>query len=332
MAAPTQTDDLVLSEPASSMSVPVSSLPEEIVSSGTESTPRLEARGASVSPIRNTRHYWEPVTLLVDAQLFKVPRYHLEKGSNSEDFRSRLPPPDSGPDIDGCSDKHPLKLEGDITVSELESFLEMLYPSNIPANMSSKTEKEWIAILKVSTLWGFPQIRRLAIKYLTSNDMTALTKIQLARNYSIPRWLRSGYVELVKQIETLKIEDVESLGYPSSIRIFRVREQMIRRHWGSYGGSGYYSYSNSFSTSHWDETQVRDAVEEEFVGELIDIDERAATYEQTMDGKSVVGDVDKCTEAHEQTCATSSLVEILEKPKKKKKKNGVYVSGTRTEL
>jgi len=160
--------------------------------------------------------------------------------------------------------------------------LEFLFCSDIPPYLSSKTREEWIAILKISTTWGFLQIRELAIRKLTPMNMTVFKRIELAREYSVAQWLRSGYFDLVKQLETLTMENVESIGYPSSIRIFRIREQMIKKY-GSVDSSSLSGYSYSipqFSTIHWNNAEIHKAIEEEFIGELIEADERDVVSER----------------------------------------------------
>ncbi|KAK7472379.1 hypothetical protein VKT23_000495 [Stygiomarasmius scandens] len=201
----------------------------------------------------------------------------MEKGSSSEEFLGRL-------DSSGSSDERPLALDvdDDITATEFEGFLDLLYPSDIPPDLSSKTQEEWIAILKISTKWGFLQIRELAIQKLTPMNMTVFKRIELAREYSVAQWLRSGYFDLVKQLETLTMENVESIGYPSSIRIFRIREQMIKKY-GSVDSSSFSGYSYTipqFSTNHWNNAEIHKAIEEEFIGELVEADERDVVPER----------------------------------------------------
>ncbi|KAF5355461.1 hypothetical protein D9758_006329 [Tetrapyrgos nigripes] len=205
----------------------------------------------------------------VGGELFKVPRYHLEKGSSF--FRHLLAPRIELAGSDGRDDEQPIRLDEIVTVTEFETFLDMLYPPLVPSK-SMRSQEEWAAILKLSTLWRFLEIRQLAIQTLTLMNLTAFTRIKLARDHFVAQWLRTGYADLVKQVNTMTVDEVESVGYLTAIRIFRVREEMIKKHWSAS------SRDPSFSTSQWDNEEVRKAVEGEFVGEMVDADKRTATY------------------------------------------------------
>ena len=63
---------------------------------------------------------------------------------------------------------------------------------------ASITEEEWSNTLKLSTMWNFPEICKLAIEQLSKVAMNPVTKVLLARQYTLQEWLFTGYEELVK--------------------------------------------------------------------------------------------------------------------------------------
>ncbi|KAF5355560.1 hypothetical protein D9758_006327 [Tetrapyrgos nigripes] len=256
------------------------------------SPPAITTASRSELPIRDTVHYWESVVLMVGEGQFQVPRYHLEK--HSPYFRSLLASRGEQT-TESCGDAAPVRLDERVTASEFETFLDMLYPSYVPVVELTRSQEEWMAILKISTIMQFFRIRQLAIQALTSMNIDSFTRIKLARDYCIPQWLRTGYAQLVKQLSTLTVDEVESLGYLTAIRIFRVREQMAKIPFWS-GSSG----NILFSTSHWDDGKVRDAIEEEFIGEMVEADKQSTVYDTMRSLGEESNTFEPANEVHEK--------------------------------
>jgi hypothetical protein len=89
------------------------------------------------------------------------------------------------------------------------------------------SEEEWISILKLSTMWEFSYARDLAIKELSGRAMDPITKVLLARQYSIPKWLLAAYHELVNRKELVSCDEAQQLGLNVAIQIFHIREKAI---------------------------------------------------------------------------------------------------------
>jgi hypothetical protein len=105
--------------------------------------------------------------------------------------------------------------------------------------------------------------------------LETLTGIALGKKYSVGQWLRVGYKELVMRVSDITLREVEEIGYPSSIHIFRVREQMCKKHWDTRPSSW-----STYSTSRWDAEVVRQAIEEEFKDELKEVDQDGVAYNE----------------------------------------------------
>ncbi|KAK7462319.1 hypothetical protein VKT23_007920 [Stygiomarasmius scandens] len=177
---------------------------------------------------RSGSYYWKNVVFQVEGSLFRVPRFHFETSSEVFSDMFALPQADSKPE-EGDGDAHPIKLEG-IEAKDFECLLKVLYPRSPPMKEDLTTEHKWVSVLKLTTLWRFLGFRALAIDRLTSCSMNASERVVLGRQYSVYAWLRTGYIDLVKQSQTLSMEDVEKIGYLPSVRIFRLREELRKRH------------------------------------------------------------------------------------------------------
>jgi len=88
---------------------------------------------------------------------------------------------------------------------------------------------EWTSVLKLSTLWGFRELRQRALDALVQMPIHPADKVVLAREYDVERWLVDGYMELVKRDTGLSSEEKKKLGYESSLRVYEKREDTFRR-------------------------------------------------------------------------------------------------------
>ena len=84
-------------------------------------------------------------------------------------------------------------------------------PSNIPLQEKDITEEEWTIVLRLSSMWEFFDMRKLAIEELSRVAMNPMTRISLARQYNIQKWLFAGYEELAKRTEPISIAEAEQL-------------------------------------------------------------------------------------------------------------------------
>jgi hypothetical protein len=76
-----------------------------------------------------------------------------------------------------------------------------------------------MSVLRLSTMWDFPELRQIAINGL-STQADPVTKMVLARQYRIPKWLFAGYSRLVKPIS---VAEAEKLAFD----IFHIREARL---------------------------------------------------------------------------------------------------------
>lgn len=106
---------------------------------------------------------------------------------------------------------------------------------DFPFRRALINEEEWLAVLSLSTMWDFFDVRKVAIEELSQVGMNSVTKVLLAREYKIQDWLLAGYQELAKRDETISFPEAERVGKDTAILIFQIREDIFRRmtqNWG----------------------------------------------------------------------------------------------------
>ena len=127
------------------------------------------------------------------------------------------------------------------------------------------TLQDWKHVLKLSTMYGMVDMRQLAIEHLgklISSDV--IESVVLAKAYEVSAWLKEGYVELVKRIPPLTVEEAQRIGWETAIQIFRVREVALVK---QAGNRGYVRYNGTLL-----DNDVRVHVEREFEEEFAKAD------------------------------------------------------------
>ncbi|KAK0486318.1 hypothetical protein IW261DRAFT_791339 [Armillaria novae-zelandiae] len=117
--------------------------------------------------IRSVRFYWEPVIFLVENQLFRVARHLFVNTSEVFSTMFSLPQDNVGV-VDGSDDEHPLILQG-VESADFENMLEALVVQQRTATLD---QRGWVSVLKLATMWGMHDVRRLAIKELNKLRMS----------------------------------------------------------------------------------------------------------------------------------------------------------------
>ncbi|KAJ7477479.1 hypothetical protein FB451DRAFT_1242560 [Mycena latifolia] len=193
-------------------------------------------------PMRDKTYYLDTIIFQVEDRLFKVPRYHFER--NSEIFASTFMLPVTD-DVEGISDKNPVKLEG-VSSVDFERLLVVLYPLCVDLillfknhsrsqrhredPMPTLSKDHWISVLKLATLWRLLATRALAIRHLDAEVKNGAEGIVLARKYHVASWLRSGYTALSRGAHgAMSLADAEMIGWETATKIYRVREEAAHK-------------------------------------------------------------------------------------------------------
>ncbi|KAF6741275.1 hypothetical protein DFP72DRAFT_292375 [Ephemerocybe angulata] len=152
--------------------------------------------------------------------LFRVPRRPFIQGSaRFEDLYGISAQDDTA---DGTVD-----LQG-VTPEDFRVFCRLLLlPSHDPLSSTSFKKDDWLKVLKLATGWYFHQIRTLAISHLEST-LSAIELITAGRRVYHPRWVLSGYLDLVKRTEGLSHQEGDHIGQRTRACLMRIRRKLER--------------------------------------------------------------------------------------------------------
>ncbi|KAF8161462.1 hypothetical protein B0H34DRAFT_380786 [Crassisporium funariophilum] len=190
------------------------------------------------------------VVFQVEDCLFRIPSYLLIMESEVFADMFKIPQPDSQ-NIEGSSAENPIELKG-ITHDDFRNLLKVLYPLSISfpkphkfgrSRVPTGSQSEWLSILKLSTMWRFLALREQAIKELnTLRSLTPFDKITLGRRYRHLTWMMEGFKEVIDRSQPITDDEADLVGFPTAVRLFRIRENITRR----VNGSGYADIGTEF--------------------------------------------------------------------------------------
>ncbi|KAH6867898.1 hypothetical protein BKA70DRAFT_1452421 [Coprinopsis sp. MPI-PUGE-AT-0042] len=109
-------------------------------------------------------------------------------------------------------------VELDVALGDFENFLKAFLPraSAMCDERPALTTNEWVSVLKLSTLWLFNDLRKLAIAHLSSTKMDPIDLICLAKEYRVHDWLQEGYVQVIERLLTFRDFD-DTVGMPTTL-------------------------------------------------------------------------------------------------------------------
>jgi len=141
----------------------------------------------------------------------------------------------SDPAYGGDTKEKPFRLNP-IDKGDFVAFLKVLCPRHptqwgIPPRDPPGPDlglTEWVAVLKLATLWQFDEAKKIAIHNLDIHTLRRpVMRIKLARTYNIPEWLIRGLSTLAEQRESLSVEDVDQLGVEFSLKVAELRGKVL---------------------------------------------------------------------------------------------------------
>ncbi|KAL1659801.1 hypothetical protein GGF50DRAFT_130752 [Schizophyllum commune] len=125
------------------------------------------------------------------------------------------------------SDASPLRLDN-VTTDEFERFLWILYPPALDQE-KPQTVDDWLAILKLSTMWDFPSARNLAIKRLAKLKIDPVRQLVMQFQYNVDaQWGYEAFRALCKRREPLSLVEARDVGMEVVIKVSVARERLAR--------------------------------------------------------------------------------------------------------
>ncbi|KAG1848948.1 hypothetical protein DFJ58DRAFT_795563 [Suillus subalutaceus] len=127
---------------------------------------------------------------------------------------------------EGTSDSTAFRLD-QVTIADFANFLWVWYSQSY--RRERKPKEYWLTILELSTVWQFPEMKKLAIDELQSFDIEPVEKITTYDRYQIDRsLLLPAYKLLCKRAGRMSIEEGEQLKLHTVLGIQEARERAIR--------------------------------------------------------------------------------------------------------
>ncbi|RXW23136.1 hypothetical protein EST38_g2715 [Candolleomyces aberdarensis] len=180
---------------------------------------------------KNEKPSMEKIYLKFEDCVFAVPKKDLlRQGIFATMFAVK---PEPGEPVVGLTEDSPLIIP-DIPEAAFRAFLKVLHPLEIPPHYDSIHLVEWISILRIATMWGFKDIRKLAIERMENMPdgccyMTSLDYLIHGGECHVREWFRRGCVAIIDLEEPIDVGPAESMGLEIAIRLCKLREERLRR-------------------------------------------------------------------------------------------------------
>ncbi|KAH6867904.1 hypothetical protein BKA70DRAFT_1579029 [Coprinopsis sp. MPI-PUGE-AT-0042] len=166
----------------------------------TASTETRTEHSSAPSMQKHSLYFWETITLMVEGVVFQLPKYRFVE--ESDVFMGMV-----------VGDKADESIELDVDLVDFEGFLKAFLPraSSMYDAKPTLTKKEWISVLKLSTLWLFNDLRKFAISQLHWLITDPIERICLAKEYIVYDWLLEGCEDVVLRLLYFDDPDGESM-------------------------------------------------------------------------------------------------------------------------
>jgi hypothetical protein len=94
------------------------------------------------------------------------------------------------------------------------------------------TCEDWVAALKLSTMWEFWEVRQRVIEEMPKLHLEPLRQLFLGKEHNVLVWLERGFRGLIQRDEAMTAEEVsgcaQTLGWATTAGILRLRDYFGR--------------------------------------------------------------------------------------------------------
>ncbi|KAI9568844.1 hypothetical protein HD554DRAFT_2096171 [Boletus coccyginus] len=162
------------------------------------------------------------VCFVVERTMFRLHRYFFER--ESDYFRARLNPPAG--DEDGSPDC-PYIIDN-VKSDEFAQFVWVWY--NPQYSFARQGKPQWLTILRLATQWGFPEMRKLAIRHLEQIKFDPIEKIATYKQYAVENdLLLPSYMTLCTSPTLPSPEEGNILTLETVLTLASAREHVLLR-------------------------------------------------------------------------------------------------------
>ncbi|KAK0195918.1 hypothetical protein F5146DRAFT_310245 [Armillaria mellea] len=184
----------------------------------------MEDKAAPKAYNRNPNFYWEPVTFLVEDQFFKVTRHMLDKASKT--FLTMVLPQEDAAAVAGVDDERPVVIKG-VRSAEFENLLNSIVHAE-QKEVPKLSKDEWLSVLKLATMWGMVDIRRMAINEITkSKSLSDVDQVILGKEHAVVDWVISGYRALTKRETIVFIHSASRLTMSTCLKVWQAQVSIL---------------------------------------------------------------------------------------------------------
>ncbi|KAJ8495025.1 hypothetical protein ONZ45_g13035 [Pleurotus djamor] len=169
--------------------------------------------------------FWKLGELKVEDQVYKLPTSYLARKSTK--FNDLLGRQANGSAANGGSNKiSPVQLDG-VSKVDFETFLSVVLEFKVEPAFHS--DEDWMVVLKLANLWGFGELRKIAIETLTNSQTagwSATDYVLFGRQFEVEKWVHSGYSQLVERSMKVTEAEAEEIGWKTALKLGHVREDI----------------------------------------------------------------------------------------------------------
>lgn len=116
----------------------------------------------------------------------------------------------------------------DHDIMDFRDTLGILYTSVVDESSNIKPQTLTSA-LRLATTYEYPALRAFAIKRLEVANLSAINRIQLAREFNLPSWEETAYTQLRDRDAPITMSEASVLGLEAFVLVARIREKEQRR-------------------------------------------------------------------------------------------------------
>ncbi|KAG8766709.1 hypothetical protein FRC12_006708 [Ceratobasidium sp. 428] len=212
-----------MSSPASILSAEVESLGsdvESVADSGTDKAPESFCIPENIAGEKVFAPGDGDFELRVNGTVLQTHKYLLNRFSG---LKSLIAQKAGAEQLD-----KPLTLEREHGVEDFLNTFKILCTSPIdgPLEFGSAI---LVSALRLATVYDYPALRTFAINNLEKAQLTAIERIQIAREFGFTSWEEPAYVELCERDEPITEQEANVLGMSTFVQIARTREKEQRR-------------------------------------------------------------------------------------------------------